>query len=263
MVNLYATGTAAALLRPRRVMRQILIWCREGELSIIVDDKKLTLRPREVLTITSGQYHYFEDLEGGEGLVLEFTTDFFCKDDHDIELVFHNGLFCHFDLNEVIPLPGSPVVEEQLQLIREELSERPFQYLTSVHARIKLILVEINRAKIGRGDEIYQPDALFLKFLDQVRSQFNHALSLRDYADQLNTSEARLNEASRLHAGKSAQNVVYGLIASEAKRLLIYEKLSVKEIAFRLGFNDPFYFSNFFKKHAGLSPSAYKEKLVG
>jgi AraC-like DNA-binding protein len=57
--------------------------------------------------------------------------------------------------------------------------------------------------------------------------------------------------------------VVYSLLISEAKRLLIYrEDLSVKEMAYQLGFNDPFYFSNFFKKHTGLSPKAYKEGTV-
>jgi AraC-like DNA-binding protein len=43
--------------------------------------------------------------------------------------------------------------------------------------------------------------------------------------------------------------VIYGLMAAEARRLLTYETLSIKEIAYRLGFSDPFYFSNFFKKH--------------
>jgi len=53
---------------------------------------------------------------------------------------------------------------------------------------------------------------------------------------------------------------MHGLIASEAKRLFMYEKLSVKEVAYELGFNDPFYFSNFFKKQTKQSPKTYKEK---
>ncbi len=55
--------------------------------------------------------------------------------------------------------------------------------------------------------------------------------------------------------------VIYGLIASEAKRLLTYQNMAVKEVAAALGFNDPFYFSNFFKKQTGISPKAWKEKL--
>jgi len=64
-----------------------------------------------------------------------------------------------------------------------------------------------------------------------------------------------------LHTGRTAQSVIHGLIASEAKRLFAYEKLSVKEVAYELGFNDPFYFSNFFKKQTKQSPKAFREKI--
>jgi AraC-like DNA-binding protein len=74
------------------------------------------------------------------------------------------------------------------------------------------------------------------------------------------STEANLNELSKLHTGRTARDVMHGLTASEAKRLFRYERLSVKEVAYELGFNDPFYFSNFFKKQTRQSPKAYKEK---
>lgn len=123
------------------------------------------------------------------------------------------------------------------------------------------IFVMINRAKIARGDEIWKPDALFLKFLEKVRTQFRQAPTLPALAQQLQSNEAKLNELAKLHAGKTAQMVIYGLVTSEAKRLLTYEKLSVKEVAAELGFNAPFYFSNFFKKHTGISPKGYRDKV--
>jgi YesN/AraC family two-component response regulator len=193
--------------------------------------------------------------------VLEFTLDFFCKDDKDIELIFHNGLFCHFAMNEVITVDAA-IVDEQLKLIEEELYSKPYQYLISVHSRIKLILVAINRAKVMRGDEIWKPDALFLKFLELVRNNFEHNYTLAQFAKMLDTTEAKLNELAKLHAGKTAQNVIYGLITSEAKRLLTYEKATIKEVAYQLGFNDPFYFSNFFKKQTSFAPKTYKGKFA-
>ena len=104
-----------------------------------------------------------------------------------------------------------------------------------------------------------KPDALFLKFLEIVRDNYAHNFTLKQIALKLNTTETILNKFSKVHTGKTAQNVIYGLIASEAKRLLTYEKLSVKEVAYKLGFNDPFYFSNFFKKVTKQSPKAFKE----
>jgi AraC-like DNA-binding protein len=123
-------------------------------------------------------------------------------------------------------------------------------------------LVEINRAKIKQGGEIYKPDALFLKFLEAIRNNFEHNYPVSRFAELLGTTELKLNEHSKLHTGRTAQSVIYGLVASEAKRLLTYENLSVKEVAYRLGFNDPFYFSNFFKKHVNISPKLYQEKFA-
>ncbi len=154
------------------------------------------------------------------------------------------------------------LVETQLKIINEELLTQPYQYLTSIHSRIELILVEINRTKVNRGDEIYKPDALFLKFLELVRANFKNNFPLSHFAKLLRTTEAKLNEQSKLHTGRTAQSVIYGLIISEAKRLLTYQNISVKEVAAKLGFNDPFYFSNFFKKHTKESPKLYKSKTA-
>lgn len=249
------------LKTPRRIMKYVLVWCQDRHITIEVDGRDFRLSAHEVLTITSGQVHFIKE-NNAKGYLLEFTYDFFCKDDTDIELIFENGLFCHFDDNQVIKLTNNQMFLEQMELIQKELHEQPYQYLTSVHSRIELLLVEINRSKVARGDEIWKPDALFLKFLELVRASFDSNQTLANYADKLCTTEQKLNEQAKKHTGKTAQMVIYGLIASEAKRLLLYESsLNVKEIAFQLGFNDPFYFSNFFKKHIGLSPKSYREQI--
>ena len=262
MIEIKSFDEYPDLDKPRRLRKYVLIWCSKGTLKVMVDETELKLKEHEVLTITSGQIHYLKNYRRAEGFVLEFTVDFFCKNDNDIELIFHNGLFCHFDLNEVIKIPNHGVIQTQLELIKKELLLKPYQHYISIHSRIELILVEINRAKVERGDEIWKPDALFLKFLETVRANFDKNYSLEDVAGKLGTTEAKLNEQSKLHTGRTAQNVIYGLIASEAKRLLIYQNHSIKEVAYQLGFNDPFYFSNFFKKHAGISPKSYQNKYA-
>ena len=261
MVDIKNFDTAIELNVPRRIMKYVLVWCSSGSAVIVVDENEFELKTNSVITITSGQIHYFKKTKAASGFILEFSFDFFCKNDNDLELIFHNSLFCHFAMNEVIPLGKNNIIEQELQQIKTELSEKPYQYLVSVHCRIELMLVEINRCKIKQGDEIYKPDALFLKFLEKVRGNFQNNYSVKQIAAALTTTESKLNELSKFHTGKTAQNVIYGLIASEAKRLFTYEKLSVKEVAYQLGFNDPFYFSNFFKKHTRQSPKSYREKM--
>ncbi|MGO4290220.1 helix-turn-helix domain-containing protein [Chitinophaga sp. RAB17] len=261
MITINDVENIAGLDQPRRIMKYVLVYCVSGKLSMTIDEREFHVAAGQVITITSGQIHSLSRPPKAKGYILEFTLDFFCKDDTDIELIFHNGLFCHFAMNEVISVDKA-VVEAQLKSIEEELLNKPYQYLISVHSRIELILVAINRAKVTRGDEIWKPDALFLKFLEAVRNNFEHNYPLSQFAELLGTTELKLNELAKLHTGKTAQNVIYGLVTSEAKRLLTYGNLSVKEVAYQLGFNDPFYFSNFFKKQTKSSPKQYKERLT-
>ncbi len=261
MIEITPFENSVELRESRRIRKYVLIWCASGEAAIAVDDGVFELKPNSVITITSGQIHYLKENHKAKGFVLEFTYDFFCKNDADVELVFHNSLFCHFAMNEVIFLGESESVATELKSIERELEAKPYQYLVSVHSRIELILVEINREKLKHGGEIYKPDALFLKFLEAVFANFEKKPSVREIASTLGTTDSKLNELSKLHTGRTAQSVIYGLTASEAKRLLRYEDLSVKEVAFHLGFDDPFYFSNFFKKQTGLSPRSYKDEF--
>jgi AraC-like DNA-binding protein len=108
---------------------------------------------------------------------------------------------------------------------------------------------------------VWKPDALFLKFLEATRANFSANPKVEDIAKRLGTTASKLNEHAKLHTGRTAQSVIHGLVASEAKRLFTYEKLSVKETAYALGFNDPFYFSNFFKKQTGISPKEYQSNF--
>lgn len=260
MVDIKTFDKTTDLDNPRRIRKYVLVWCLSGSATLVVDENEFVLKSNTVITITSGQIHYFRHRKAAVGYVLEFTYDFFCKNDNDIELIFHNSLFCHFAMNEVTPLGRSGLVGTELKQIEKELEHKPYQFMVSVHSRIELILVEINRAKIKLGGEIWKPDALFLKFLEATRANFKKNLSVRQIASLLHTTESKLNELSKLHTGRTAQSVMHGLTASEAKRLFMYEKLSVKEVAYELGFNDPFYFSNFFKKQTRQSPKAFKEK---
>lgn len=260
MVTIEKITATAGWSKPRRVLRYLLFWVEAGEAALVVDEREYRLRAHDVITITSGQVHFFKEV-AGEVVCLSFTLDFICKDDNDIELIFHNGLFCHFGQNEVIGMERPAEVSGVLERIGAELALKPYQYPISVRSHIELLLVWINRVKVERGDEIWKPDALFLRFLEAVRDNFAANLTVGQFADKLRTTKEKLDELAKLHTGKTAQNVIYSLLISEAKRLLVYQDMSIKEIAYQLGFNDPFYFSNFFKKHVGESPKGYKAAL--
>ncbi len=157
MIEIKTFNVATELLQPRRIMKYVLVCCSSGSVTLVVDENEFVLKSNSVITITSGQVHYFKKTKSATGFVLEFTFDFFCKTDSDIELVFHNSLFCHFAMNEVIPLGKSDVLQKELLQIEKELKEKPYQYLISLHSRVELILVEVNRCKIKQGAKYINP----------------------------------------------------------------------------------------------------------
>ena len=150
MIDIKTLDKATDLYEPRRIRKYVLVWCSSGSVIMVVDENEFVVKSNSVITITSGQIHYIKKAKAAKGFVLEFTYDFFCRDDKDIELIFHNSLFCHFAMNEVIPLSKSQLVGRELAQIENELVQKPYQYLISVHSMIQLVLVEINRSKIKR-----------------------------------------------------------------------------------------------------------------
>ena len=75
----------------------------------------------------------------------------------------------------------------------------------------------------------------------------------------LNVSTKTLTLYVNECSNNSPLELINNRIVLEAKRLLRYSILSVKEIAFRLGFEDPSYFGKFFKRLVRQSPADYRE----
>jgi AraC family transcriptional activator of pobA len=57
---------------------------------------------------------------------------------------------------------------------------------------------------------------------------------------------------------KTTTQVITDRIILEAKRMLMDKKRTVNEIASALGFDDYSYFVRLFKKHAGMTPTAFR-----
>lgn len=62
----------------------------------------------------------------------------------------------------------------------------------------------------------------------------------------------------RKHFDKTLTKLLAERIIVEAKRELYLTSKSVEKIAYLLGYRDEYYFSRFFKKHAGISPRRYR-----
>ena len=82
------------------------------------------------------------------------------------------------------------------------------------------------------------------------------------YAEMMNVSEGYLNEVLKKITGFSVSQLILTEIMLEAKRLLYYSKLNVKQISHTLGYQDHTYFSRIFKKAENITPLGFRSKYL-
>lgn len=77
-------------------------------------------------------------------------------------------------------------------------------------------------------------------------------------AGELNLSPRYLSDLLKQETGKTALELIHLYLISEAKNMLTGTDSTVAEIAYKLGFENPPYFSRLFKKQTGMSPNEFK-----
>jgi len=92
-----------------------------------------------------------------------------------------------------------------------------------------------------------------------VEQHFLEHWPLDRYASRLGLSTPRLNRLVRAERGVSALELIHERLTREACRRLIYIAAPTSRLAAELGFEDPAYFSRFFKRRTGQSPQAYRQ----
>lgn len=124
---------------------------------------------------------------------------------------------------------------------------------------LSLILVQLWR--LARADLVAHgraPQGLAERFVLLAGQRLRDHLGVGDYARMLGVSRDRLGTAVRRATGLSPQGYLHQRLVREASELLASTGMPVGQIAFRLGFSDPAYFSRFFTRQRGDSPAAFR-----
>lgn len=172
-------------------------------------------------------------------------------------------------LDRPAALPADPAGEDWPTLtaafaaiLREFHWPRPGR-ASAIAAQVTLLLVTAARLGLAGGKDAgpLSADALLVARLRQTIGQrFRDHWPVEAYAAALGTSPGRLNAACRRVAGASTLQLVHARLLLEAKRNLLYTAMTMSEIGYAMGFEDPAYFSRFFTKREGLSPQAFRQR---
>lgn len=142
-------------------------------------------------------------------------------------------------------------------IFRAVKAQEPF-YQLRTGALILLLIAEIHgleRKSEAQGDaERLVERAKFLMY-----ENIHGTVDIDGIGDRLGVGKARFYEVFKWYTGMTPYRYFIHLKINRAKEILASEDTSVKEAAYRLGFEDQYYFSRLFRKKTGQSPSAWAE----
>ncbi|WP_375739974.1 helix-turn-helix domain-containing protein [Pseudomonas boanensis] len=133
-----------------------------------------------------------------------------------------------------------------------------------LHSLVNLLIVWISR----RNQQNVPPDnrdernrQLLGRFIKLVEQHYREHLTVETFAHRLGMSSVYLNTLCRQLAGQTALQIVHQRLLLEAKRNLIYTRMTISQLSDSLGFSDPTYFSRFFRRLSGQSPNAFRHSV--
>jgi AraC family transcriptional activator of pobA len=150
------------------------------------------------------------------------------------------------------------LLEQILAELRDEAPGRAAMQEWLVSAVLLLIARRQAHAAAEHGRGRQQRD--FARFRALVEAHFLEHWPVGRYADALQMTESRLNRLARTVAGKSAFDLIQDRLLLEARRKLTYVAAPISLLAYELGFEDPAYFSRYFKTRVGVTPSAFRRE---
>jgi AraC family transcriptional activator of pobA len=131
-----------------------------------------------------------------------------------------------------------------------------------VLAYLNSLLTELNISYFKNKEPVNSLNANLSKFIEfklVVESHLTEQPSVNTIAEKMSLTTNSLYRIVKEHSGVSPKDFFTNRLMIEAQRKLHYSSLSVKELAYELGFNDPAYFSRLFKKCTGKSISEFLE----
>lgn len=96
------------------------------------------------------------------------------------------------------------------------------------------------------------------ELIDYIKENISEDISLKDIASHSELSQATINRFFRDHLGTSTMNFIHKKKIERAKHLLLVTDLAISDIGPHIGINDVYYFSRFFKKMTGYSPTQFR-----
>ncbi len=256
--NLVVANEAHVYPRHRHLNYQ-LIFAQRGFYRCGLNDTSLVLKPRDVLIVKRGDWH--EDICASRIRYLAINFDLASDASSRVEdILFDPGVTPE---QQVIRGPCKPIWR-LLDRMQEESGHDDHVVAQIENALLlQLFWALVRVLPRERLSPIFLQQSAAQAFSERLRRLFEHHLaenlSTSAMAAQLNISPRTLTKRCREVAGRPPARAFLHYRLECAARVLRQSDIPIKEITYRLGFQDQYHFSRVFRRHFGTPPSKYRD----
>ncbi len=248
-------------LEPHRHEYWELVWCLDDLGSQSIDFIDYDNKVGRIFTIAPGQVHRSE-LVGENARLLVFTPGFVKTNHRNTQLVdtvfaMHQSRPPYLDCDE----EGNRYLLPIFTMIKEEC-EREDSDWDLVESLVNSFLRYILRFATQSSLKGEVRDSRVNKVVDLIEQHYTTHKHCDFYAQALAITNKRINEIVKADKGKTVTQLIHDRIILEANRELIFSTKTIKAIAFELGFEDPAYFSRFYRGQMKESPAEFQARCA-
>lgn len=248
---------------PHRLLFHDILLITRGQGRLILDVESHEVTPGVVFFTRPGETRRWDVPEPVEGACVFFVEELVATTFADPRFL---DQYAYFRLDRPCGALTLDTGERRTYLDRFAAMQREIAALEkdspdALRAVLYDFLVQLNRFYVARHGAAVEParKGLVERFQRQVERDFRRRLRVADYAARLAVTPGHLNALCRATLRTNAGAWIRARVALEARRLLLYTDLTAAQIGHRLGFDDPAYFSRFFRRETGSSPSEFRE----
>lgn len=249
-----------------------ILWFQDGYGHHTVDFMDYEVKPGTIFFLSPGQVHNFDTIcqqandKGYRGVAIKMCTDFMRDEECANNLFLKYNVFHTYDTTPFYYIDEQTAVE--LQSLVEAMEDEAQRYgefgnIDMLKSLLRIFLVKIHRYGTQEApmhlDSLRPSHQLFIQFRKLVDQEYARLHTVQEYADRLHVAVRTLNKSVNECSQKSPLAFINDRIILEAKRLVRYSNMMIKEIAFELGYDDPSYFVKLFKRQTGYLPSDFRE----
>lgn len=218
-----------------------------------------------ILAIRKDQIHRFYINKNTKGFLLLFKEEFLNSYLNEREVAKTIQMF-----NELLTSPKTHLQKKEFECIHDILKQIEKEVLKIsddyslkiIRSLLHVLISLIHRIKAKGYNKVQLSNYLkeFIKFQNLLEKNYSESKQVNYYAEKMGFSTKKLNTIVKYIANKPVKAFIDDVIIIKAKRFLLHSNLSVKEVAFKVGFKDPTNLYKYFKKHTKYTPEAYKKR---